>query len=183
LRKYLNILKKHKYTLIAVPLFVVAIAYVLLRKLPDTYTSKATLSAGLADQSQQLLSDKADMQQEKTNQAFTNLIQMMQMRVIYDQVSYQLILHDLTQPVPYRPQSKLLGQVNPSAKQHAIEVYTQHYKDRQPLLMSDKDQNGLNQVLTSMKYDYESLSKKIKIYRVDNSDFITVEYDADSQRK
>jgi Mrp family chromosome partitioning ATPase/uncharacterized protein involved in exopolysaccharide biosynthesis len=178
--KFINILKRHKYTLIAVPLLIVAIAYVLVRKLPDVYTSKATLSAGLADQSQQLLADKVNLQEEKTNQAFTNLIQMMQMRTVFDQLSYQLIIHDLTTPVPYRKPSKLLGTLNADARSHAVAVYTQLYNTRQPLTLSDPDQKGLNDVLISMQYDFAALSKKMKIYRVENSDFISVEFESDS---
>ena len=179
-KRFINILKRHKYTLIGVPFLVIAIAFVLVRNLPDVYTSKATISAGLADQSQQLLADKADLAQEKTNQAFVNLIQMMQMRNVYDQVGYQLIFHDLTSSSPYHKPSKLLLTLNADARKHALDVYAEMYKNRQQLNLADKDQRGLQDVLASEKYDYGSLARKLKIYRIENSDFVTVEFDSES---
>jgi len=179
--KYLNILKKHKYGLIFIPILVMVLTFFLTRKLPDTYSSRARLSAGITEKSQQLLQNASDLGELKINQNFSNLIQTMQLKVVLDEVSYQLILHDLTSPEPFKEPSKLLGYVNanPSAKAHAIDIFTKLYQQRQELSLFVKDQKGLNDVLVSMGYDYESLKKKIKIYRVESSDFIDVEYESE----
>jgi polysaccharide biosynthesis transport protein len=178
--KYLNLLKKHKYTLVAVPVLVVCIAYVLVRNMPNVYISKARISSGLADRSQQLLTDQALIQESRTNQAFSNLIQMLQMKKMLDQASYALILHDLKSDHPYRKPSKLLGYLNPSARKHAIEVFTKMKENTESLSLTDADQKGLHEVLVSMGYDYETLQKKLHAYRIENSDFINVEYEAES---
>ena len=179
--KYLNILKKHKYGIIFIPILVMVLTFFLTRKLPDTYSSRARLSAGITEKSQQLLQNAEDLGELKINQNFSNLIQTMQLKVVLDAVSYQLILHDLTSPEPFKEPSKLLGYVNanPSAKSHAIDVFTKLYQQRDELSLFVRDQKGLNDVLISMGYDYESLNKKIKIYRVENSDFIDIEYESE----
>lgn len=177
--RFLDILKRHRVTLIAVPLLVVCITYMLVRNLPDSYSSKARLSSGLVDYSQQLLVDK-DLQGEgKTNQAFSNLLQMLKMKKILDQVSYLLIIHDLTDPAPFRKPSKLVGYLTKDARKHAIDVYTEMYLSRQQLSEFDKDQNGLMQVISSMKYDDGSLLKKLSAFRVENSDFIDVGFESE----
>ncbi len=178
--RFLNILKKHKYTLIALPLLVMAISFMLLRNLPSVYTAKGSLAAGLVENSQTSLLDKSLLQESKINQQINNLIQMMQMKQVYDQISYQLILHDLTDKTPFKKESKLLGTLNEDARKHAVQVYFDKYMNKQALSTWDKDQKGLNEVLKSMGYDYGALSKKIKVYRIENTDFITVEYEADS---
>lgn len=178
--RFIDLLKKHKFTLLAVPLLVVGITYALVRNIPNVYISKARISSGLADRSQQLLVTQALMQESSTNQAFSNLIQMLQMKKVVDQVSYELILHDLQSKETYRKPSKLFGYLNASARAHAIEVYTHLHDTRQPLSLLDNDQKGLNDVLISMGYDYESLAKKLKVYRVENSDFINVEFEGES---
>ncbi len=180
--RFLNILKKQKYTLIAIPLLVMAIAFVLTRKLPNVYVSKGSLTAGIIKASAQTsILDKSPLQDSKISQEFGNMIQIIQMKKMYDQVSYKLMLHDLnSKEVPFRKQSKLLGYLNEDAKKHAIAVYSDLYAKRQPLSLWDNDQKGLNELLISMGYDNESLAKKMKVYRIDNSDFITVEFESDS---
>ncbi len=185
-KKFINILKKHKYGLMVMPVLVMIITFYIVRKLPDVYTSHSRLSAGLTAGSQsmqlaqQLLNGVDNNAESKVNQTFSNVTQTMQLKIVIDQVSYLLILHDLTSNDPYRQPSKLLKSLNEEAKQHAIAVYTQLYNERKPLYLMDKDQDGLNKVLVSMKYDYESLKDKIRINRVENSDFIDVTYDSDN---
>ncbi len=178
--KYFNIVKKHKYGLIVIPILMMILTWFLVRKLPDTYASKARLSSGITEKSQQLLQNTQDMGELKINQNFSNLIQTMQLKAVSDEVSYQLIIHDLTSTTPFRKPSKLLSYLNPDARAHAIDVYTRLYRERLPLSLFDKDQNGLYQVLVSMGYDYDALRKKIHIYRVESSDFIDVDYDSEN---
>ena len=180
--KYLNILKKHKYGIITIPILVMILTYFLVHKLPDVYTSRTRLSAGITEKSEQLLQSADNLGELKMNQNFSNLIQTMQLKVVADEVGYQLIIHDLTSSEPFKKPSKLLGYVleNPSAKSHALDVFTKFYQLRQPLSLFDRDQKGLNDLLASMGYDYESLKKKMHINRVENSDFIDVEYESEN---
>ena len=184
--KFVNLLKKHKYGLIGLPVLVMIITFMLVRKLPNVFVSQSRLSAGLTAGSQsmqiaqQLLNGEGGIADSKINQTFSNVTQTMQLKIVVDQVAYQLIIHDLTSNEPFRKPSKLLADLSPDARKHAVEVYTKLYNERAPLYLTDKDQNGLNDVLVSMRYDYESLRDKIKIYRVENSDFIDVTFESDN---
>lgn len=181
LKNFWKIIRKHKYGIMLIPVLVMLITFLLVRNLPNTYISKSRLSAGLTDGSQQILVGKDGPGESKINQTFSNLLQTMQLKTVYDQVSYLLILHDLTAKGDlYRPESKLLKQLNPQARQHAIEVYQKHYETRQALSLYDQDQKGLNEVLKSMKYDADALKDKIHIYRIENSDFIDIEYESEN---
>jgi len=152
--RFVKLLKKHRLTLIVVPALIMATAFMLVRKQPDIYLSKGILSAGILESSQSMVLGKDLMGGDsKVNQEFSNLIQMMQMKQVYDQVSYRLMLHDLTNEVPYRKKSKLLGDLNAEALQHAYDVYKGHYEKRKPLSLWDEDQNGLYKVIKSMGYD------------------------------
>ena len=180
--RFLNILKKHKYTIVVIPILVMIIAFFLTSKLPNIYLSKGTLTAGIvkASSSPASILEGTPLQESKVNQEFGNLIQLMQMKKVYDQLSYKLILHDLKEPVPFRKPSKLMSELNQNARAHAIDVYTDLYNKREPLSLWNADQKGLNELIISMGYDYESLLKKMRIYRIDNSDFITVEYESEN---
>lgn len=178
--KFLKLLRRHLFVLIVIPLITVIITYFLVRQLPSVYTSKTRIATGLVDQSKQVLNLQDMLQDSKTNQEFSNLMQMFQLKKVYDQVSYKLMLHDLTSPVPFRKPSPLLKELNKSAINHAIEVYTRLYEKNEALLLSDPDQRGLNQVLVSMGYDEGSLRRTMSIYRINNSDYVDIEFQCEN---
>ncbi|SKA17080.1 GumC family protein [Sediminibacterium ginsengisoli] len=180
--KFLRILSRQKFTLIAVPLITVIITYFLVRESPNVYISKARIATGLVEQSDKAsLGSLAFLQESKIDQEFANILQAMQLKKIYNQLSYKLMLHDLLHPdSAFRKPSKLLGQLNVAARRHAIEVYSRLYEKSEPLVLWDPDQNGLYQVLSSMGYDEQSLKNKMFIYRVNKSDFIDVEFQSEN---
>lgn len=179
-KKFLLLLYKRKYILVIIPMIAVFITYFLVRKLPDTFKSRSRISTGLVDQSQQFLEKNKGQDENKVSQQFGNLIEMKKSKRIFDQVSFQLIVHDLTSDKPFRPFSKLLNEVGPEARAHALKVFKEHIESKQPLSLFDKDQFGINQLLISMGYDEASLQKKVLIYRVNNSDFIDYEYESEN---
>jgi succinoglycan biosynthesis transport protein ExoP len=155
----------------------------LVRNQPDTYTSESQIATGIVDKSQQALSNNNDAQQEsQIAQNFDNLIQMMRSKKMLNQVSYQLMIHDLTSNEPFRKPSKLFTQMNDQARAHALASYKDFYKNNRELSLYNQDQNGLHNLLTSMKYDDESLLKTLTIYRAQSSDFINVDYSTDNSQ-
>lgn len=181
LSSFIKLLARHKFTLIIIPLVTVIITYFLVRNQPDTYTSEAQIATGLVDQTQQSLSTAANLLQDsRITQEFSNLIAMIKSKKMLDQVSYQLMIHDLTSNDPFRKPSKLLEQLNPAAKKHAVDVYKDFYNKRQSLSLFNHDQKGLYNLIASMKYDSESMLQKLLIYRADNSDFINLQYDSEN---
>ncbi|MDE3143009.1 MAG: lipopolysaccharide biosynthesis protein, partial [Bacteroidota bacterium] len=132
--KFINQLRRQKFILFGIPIFTVLLTYYLVRNLPDTYISASKISTGLADQSQnQFIESNNNSQESKIDQQFSNLLQSIQMKKMFDQVSYLLIIHDLTSDTPYRKPSKLLLQLNDRARKHALEVFTRLYESRQAL--------------------------------------------------
>jgi succinoglycan biosynthesis transport protein ExoP len=182
LGNYLKVLSRHKFTLIIVPLLTIIITYFLVRNQPDAYTSEAQIATGIVDKSQQVLNNGAESQQSQISQDFDNLIEMLRSKKITDEVSYQLMIHDLTSTEPFRKPSKTLTQLNEQARQHALEVYTKFYNDHKELSLYNADQNGLHVLLTSMKYDNQSLLRMLTIYRAESSDFINVDFSSENSQ-
>lgn len=178
--KFLNLLYRRKMVLILIPAITIIITYFLTRNLPENYLSAARIATGIVDQSQQFLDNGENAQESKINQDFNNIIQIMRLKKMLDQVSYKLILHDLTDKKPFRKPNKLLQNLNAEARKHAVEVYTRHLDSLNELSMMNSDEKGLYSVLTSMKYDDESILAKLAVYRVDNSDFIDVQFQSEN---
>lgn len=179
IKDFLKLLVKRKYLLVGMPLLAVLVTYVLVRNMPDAYSSKARLATSIVDDPQKILSH-SNKQESEINQEFNNLLQMMQLKRMIDQVSYKLMLHDLTGQTPFRNESPLLKQLNASSRRHAVEVYTQKYNSLTELSLYNKDQHGLNEVLKSMGYDEEHLRSKLAVYRVNNSDYIDVQFESEN---
>ncbi len=176
--KFFKLLYKRRLLLICIPVVTVIITYFLVRYLPDQFMSTSRIATGIVDQSQQVM-NQGDVQESKISQEFSNLTQMMMLKKMLDQVSYQLIIHDLTSKTPFRAPSKLFNTLSPEVRKNALEVYKKHYQDRTELSLWNKDETGLYEVLKSMQYDDVSLNKKLTVYRVNNSDFIDVECTAE----
>lgn len=173
---FLKLLHRQRYILMVVPIVAIVITFFLTRNLPNEYASKAQVATGLVDQSAQILNSRILDQESRINQEFQNLIQIMQSKRIMDQVSYELILHDLVNTTPYKKPSEKILELNTAARKHAIEVFKQKISSKTPLSLFSADEKGLSEVIESMGYDMESLGKNLRIYRLNNSDFIQVEF-------
>jgi uncharacterized protein involved in exopolysaccharide biosynthesis/Mrp family chromosome partitioning ATPase len=178
-KNFFNLLKKNRLTIIIVPIIAVIITYFLVRNQPDSYSSQAKLATGIVDQTQKVISDETDPQESKINMEFSNLIEMFRSKKVLDQLSYVLMSHDLSSPDPYRKPSALLKQLNNKARLHALQTYSELYKRREPLSLFNADQRGLYKLLQSMGYDDKSLLNNFTIYRIQNSDYITVQFESD----
>ena len=177
--KFIRVLKRNWYVLLLVPLLAAAATYFLVRKLPDQFNSHIRFSTGLVDKSDAFLRAENNEQESKVNQEFNNLIQLITIRKVVNKVSYKLIIHDFTQE-PFRPTSKLAGELNASARQYVINTAQEKYYNGEELSLWKKEEKGIHRVLVSMGYDYESLIKKLVIYRVGSSDFIDAEFTSEN---
>lgn len=180
--KFLRLLKKHRLTLIIIPAITVIITYFLVRNLPDSYVSQSQIATGIVDNTQQavLTGDNSSKGWAEVNQEFSNLIEMMKLKKILDQVSYKLIIHDLSTKTPFRdPQTGLKG-VSESEVKHMLATFQEKYDKSEGLNLWDKKQSKLHSVLSALDYDSESLKGKLRIGRAGDSDFINAEFDSEN---
>jgi succinoglycan biosynthesis transport protein ExoP len=178
--KFLNLLQKYRLTLIVVPIITIIVTYFLVRNLPSSYISQAQVATGIVDdtQLQSVLLQAAG--RDEASQKFSNLMEGMKMNKVLDQVSFQLIVHDLTANQPYKKSSKEVKDLNPSARRHALMVFREKYHNRSNLTLSIPDQNGLYNVIKSMGYDADALRSKLTIYRPGDSDYIVVQFESEN---
>lgn len=179
--RFLRLLKRHKLTLIIVPVVSLIITFFLVKNLPNSYISQAQISTGIVDETQQnLLAGGESTKSNEVNQEFANLIEMIKMKKMLDQVSYKLIIHDLSSTKPFRSLSaeiKGSGNLNPKS---ILSTYTAKYNKTEGLNLWDTNQAALYSILESSKYDSESLKSKLRVYRSGESDFINVEYESEN---
>jgi len=178
LSSYYRLLGKYKYVIIIVVVATIIAAYLVVKNLPDEYISSTQISTGIVDGSRQL-SDKdntsTNARQDEITREFGNLTEIIRLKKLIDEVSYQLIIHDLSNPQPFRKPDQLKN-LSPDEVKHALAVYRDKLQNGAPLYLYDKDENKLNQLLISMKYDEHSLRKDLVIERDGESDFIAITF-------
>jgi succinoglycan biosynthesis transport protein ExoP len=180
LGNFFKFLWKHKNLLIIIPLVTIIVSFFLVKNLANKYISSAQIATGIVDDSKHLLdADPTGAAKEQSiTHEFSNLMEIMKLKTLINQVSYQLILHDLTNKAPFRPHSKLFLSMNANARRHAFEVLTNKFNTMRPLSFYNQDEEGINELLRSMKYDERSLRQDLNIARDEDSDFITVSYES-----
>lgn len=181
LKNYFLLLKRHRLMLISVPMIAMLGAYFFVRYMPDSYLAKTQIVTGLVDQTQQVMNSNNNDTQGKRNDAFTNLIETMQLDKVLSQVSYQLLLHDLTQTKPFRKITYTAEGFNHDKADRAIKILQQKqakFELLNPTITAEKD---IDSLITALGYDPGRLLKKnLKIFHSEGSDFINVECETEN---
>jgi uncharacterized protein involved in exopolysaccharide biosynthesis/Mrp family chromosome partitioning ATPase len=182
LSSYFSLVGRYKYIILLIVLAAIGASYFLVKNLPDQYVSSTQIATGIVDASKHLLDKDANAvaQQEQVNQEFNNLTEIIKLKKLIDNVSYQLIIHDLSSPAPFRKLNHQFRNLSQPARDHALLVYRSKLKNEEPLSLYNKDENGLNELLISMKYDERSLRKNLVVERDVESDFITISYTSEN---
>ncbi|HEY2583016.1 MAG TPA: AAA family ATPase [Mucilaginibacter sp.] len=177
-RSFFSFLNKYKYMLIIVPLATVITAYFILESLPDKYVSATQISTGIIDASRNL-PDK-DNSHAQVEREFSNLISIIKLKKLIDQVSYQLIIHDLSDTAHFRDINQHFKKSDTAALHHALLVYNDKIKNGGVLSSNNKEEKALIDLLTSMNYDERSLRKDLEISRESESDYITISFTSEN---
>jgi len=179
LAKFLNLLKKNRLILVIVPALTIVITYFLVRNLPDSYVSQAQLATGIVDETKQTGLNQEAPQVQQIVQEFGNLLALMKMNTVLDQVSYQLMIHDLSSDRPFRVPSKALNKLSAQQKKSLLYNFRDLYKKGAKLNPYNTSQKRIYDLIASMKYDSESLKNKIQAFRSGESDFIVIQMESE----
>ncbi len=164
--------------LLGVPILTVVASYFLISEIGDRYKSTAQLSTGFTtDDAVKLNETPATPFDVSTN--FTNIIESMNSVPVLSLVSYRLVIHDLEDEKPFRvfddsKEKNIIIDDKSLAK--ALALFKEKLKSIKPLNLYDPEDQMLFAILKGYGYDAETLSKDLRIQRLDNSDFIAVDY-------
>ena len=179
---FFKLLRKHRNILILIPLLTVVGSFFLVKNLPNSYISHAQIATGIVDASRHLIDKDQNInaQEQQVFREFSNLIAIMKLKKLINQVSYQLIIHDLSTPDPFRKYGKEIKAMRPYERDRALAVFKDKFRRMEPLSLYNREEDHLNDVLISMHYDERSILKDIVIARDEDSDFISVSFDSES---
>ncbi|MCD6011763.1 MAG: family ATPase [Flavipsychrobacter sp.] len=179
LLNFLKSLKRYRAVLILVPLVTAIASYIIAKKLPDKYVSNARLTSSIADRSQQLVNDNSQPD-SRVSEEFDNLLQTITMDKILDQVSYKLMIHDLENNSAFRKSAKSLASMSQTEKATTLQAFNALYTEKRTLNPLNSNEKSMHKLLKSMHYDKESLRKQLSAWRMDNSQYINLEFKSEN---
>ncbi|RZK37600.1 MAG: lipopolysaccharide biosynthesis protein, partial [Pedobacter sp.] len=180
-KEFLSLIIKYKWLFVAIPAFTLFVTFFFVKGLPKQYKSHAKLSTGLLDPSRQVAPEVPSYSGPdlliKINQQFTNIMDIMTMPKNMSILSYRLILHDLQNPQdPFKPQSDDVKALTPNERLEAIRLFEERIITKQVLTPLDNYEVKLYNLVKSMGYDADAISKNLTISHEANSDFVSVEF-------
>lgn len=184
LQGLVQVLWRRKWILIIVPFLAVCVAFAVRFYGEWKYVSTAQLATGLTV-SDELL-EKNGLNPYEVQVTFNNLTEIMRSRSVIGQVSYRLMLHDLSDSTTsFRKfdKNKLNKDYVPGmeAQFPQLRRLLQKRIDSLTLLNpSDTNERLLQKLIDSYGYDYESILKNLQNYRLNQSDFIEVSYSSEN---
>jgi polysaccharide biosynthesis transport protein len=174
-----RVLLKRKWIILGATLLAAGLVYFLTQNQPKKYRSSVRFSTGFTagtDPVKVVEEDNNWMDQESK---FSNVIYTYSSETVLSLIGYKLILHDLTNPAPFRTltenerNSNVYKTLN---KEEAVKTFKDKLNSMTLLSSYKPDEKKLLELLQLYKYDINSLSKNISVDRVQRTDYIQANF-------
>jgi polysaccharide biosynthesis transport protein len=172
-----RILMKRKWIIIGSAIIAAAVAYILTLNQPKKYRSTAQIATGYTTYDpMKLVNENADYYQQDTK--FNNVIVTFTSPPVINLLSYNLVLHDLTQPDPFH---KLTEEEKAQAfrnisKDSAVRAFRDKVRTMSILSPSVPEDKKLMNLLNLYQYDYTNLTKSLNVSRFQRTDYLNIDY-------
>lgn len=173
----LKVLWRKKWLLIIIPLLAAICAFVVKSQLPKSYKSTSQLATGFTV-GEQINFNNERFSIHEAGLKFSNLLEMVNSKIIISLVSYNLLLNDLNESNKFRtPEMKAEEAHAWSTKKDEIKDVLEKKIETIELLTSfDPFEKQIIKLLETYKYDYKSISDHLSVKRVGLSDFVEIEF-------
>jgi polysaccharide biosynthesis transport protein len=180
---FFGVLNKRKWLLLLVALTAAGCTYYFVNKMPYVWKSGASISTGITSfQTVRVGDGNVFTQEYELNNKFANLIEYMKSRPSINQLTKKLVLHDLKydslhafrriyMPSTGVTTAELSGYLN----------MLEHRTDSMGIVRPDTAFFKVaNQIEKALGYDYETLAGKLDIKQSGKSDYLKIEYAAET---
>ncbi len=183
---FIKILWQRKWMLMLVSLAAVILTYFLVGLLKPVYKSNAILATGITVRKNIKLSNEDPfVQKYEIVSAFSNLTTTMKSRTSLRLLSYRLLLHDL---FPAENNSRPFRSIEPypeytitPPERDSFLRFLDQLRDSLWAVQLNQEQNAIfNQLTRAMDYDFESLEEHLNISRLEETDYLNVEFESEN---
>jgi len=172
-----RILLKRKWIVIGAAILAAGVAYLLTRNDAKSYRSTSQVSTGFTVSDEIKLNENFSFYEAETK--FNNAIVTFTSPSVISLLSYNLILHDLTSPTPFKTFTEE-QKASPFFKQINLEEAKKVFQNRlesMNLLTSYKpEEKNLLELIKVYGYDYKTITQNLSVYRLQRTDYIQFDY-------
>ncbi|WP_448518553.1 exopolysaccharide transport family protein [Rhodoflexus sp.] len=168
-------LYRKKFWLIGLSLVVMTLAYFLAARFDRLYQSSTKIATGFT------VVNKLEQEEKiggfyETDLKFNNLIENLNSPIVIGQLSYRLIINDLTEPVPFQNPLTKEGKplLNAAKKEVLIKQFRSRLAAMRILNMGDSEDRQLLEILEKYGYSEKQLRDVIQVYRNGFTDYVTI---------
>ncbi|MEO5591873.1 MAG: AAA family ATPase [Chitinophagaceae bacterium] len=180
---FINALLRKKWVIIICSVAGLCAALLFTFTKKNMYMSAATYSTGFTMKQQIKMTTDEGLNVFEIDQRFKNVIETFKSPVVICMVSYDLMLHDLTNKMPYTTLSakekskKEYTQVNlEKAKQILLEKQAR----KEILKAYDAEENKVYELILLYQYDNESILDQLTVDRVTGTDYLNIIYKSEN---
>ncbi|TDX01905.1 GumC family protein [Dinghuibacter silviterrae] len=178
----LRVLLKRKWIIISATLIAAIAAYLVAKDEKKLYRSYSQFSTGFTSSDEVRVNpDSYNFLEADTK--FNNVIVTATSPMVVSLLGYKLLLHDLTSPRPFRRLSESDLQkplVKSVDMEKATQVLETKWETMGMLTSYLPDEKKLLELLDLYKYDYKSLNRYLAIYRLQHTDYIEIDFEAEN---
>ena len=171
-----RILLRKWWLLVSIPVIAAVITFFLTSGIPDRFKSTAQLSTGFTTNDQILITSEGSSIRD-AGVKFNNLIETMNSELILSLVSYQLMIHDLSDPSPFRTfDPKSHPSLTVAEIQETISICKRKLEKMELLSSFDPKERGILNLISSYGYSNWQILPDLKISRVKDTDYIKIQF-------
>ncbi|MFT3936425.1 MAG: Wzz/FepE/Etk N-terminal domain-containing protein [Chitinophagaceae bacterium] len=174
---FLNALLRKKWVIIICTVAGLSAALLFTLTKKNMYTSAATYSTGFTMKQQIKMTSDDGLNIFEIDQRFKNVIETFRSPVVICMLSYDLMLHDLTEKMPF----KTLSEKDKTKKEYtnvnlekAKQILEEKRATKEILKAYDQEENKVYQLILLYQYDNESLLDQLNIDRVSGTDYLNI---------
>jgi succinoglycan biosynthesis transport protein ExoP len=174
----LRVLMKRKWIIVGSAIIAAAIAWYFTKDEPQEFRSTSQVSTGFTTNDVIKVGEQNNFFEADTK--FDNAIVTFRSPTVMSLLSYSVMLHDLQNP------SQAFRRLNEEQKKspvymgvdlnHAIQVFNDKLNSMSVLTSYKPEEKKLLEFLSLFGYDYNSISSKLNIYRLERTDYIQIDY-------
>lgn len=170
-KQFVKVLNKYKWLIFLISAVTSAGTFLLIKTDKPKFKSVAQISTGFTD----VHEERSENTTNAINSKFSNFEELITSPTVYSMLSYQLFLHDVRNPKPFRKLATLrsAGITNEEIKNAAAVIRIK--KDSAEILnVTDPEDKRLMAILGKMGYNMPALTSAITVKRVSSTDFVEV---------
>lgn len=178
LKGFLQVLNNRKWLLLAIVSVSVLATYLIATQAPPAYKARIRLVAGITNGSNSMftLGEERGLERYEVETRFRHLEEMIRSPRVLSLVSYQLMIHDLSESNPFKD----LSEVKTSFSNDELRIVLRNLRTKRDSMemLNSSDELELRhlKLIETLAYNHEAIRADLDVRRVPGTDYISVEY-------